>query len=100
MEVLCLWTRVPLSRRAELREFLHEAIPVYERPGGIRVRLLEKADDPEALCEIIEYDSHEVFVQDQWRVENDPEMKQLIARWREIISGAPIVDHYVEGPAR
>src|SRR5688572_8820480 len=98
MHVLCLWVRVPAERRTAFLEFLREAIPVYERPGGIRVRLIEKADDPEAFGEIIEYDSRELFERDQQRVENDPEMRRLIARWREIISGPPVVDHWVEVP--
>jgi hypothetical protein len=98
MHVLCLRVRVSAHRRTEFLEFLREAIPVYERPGGIRVRLLQEADDAEAFCEMIEYDSTELFELDQHRVENDPDMKRLIARWREIIGGPPVVDHYVEIP--
>jgi hypothetical protein len=101
MVLLCLWIRVASARRPDLIAFLREAIPVYERPGGIRVLLLERVGVPEELCEIIEYASRERYEADQERAEKDFEMKALIGRWRTILDGPPVVEVYVHaGPGR
>lgn len=74
------------ERRVELEAFLKDAIPFYESPGGIAVRLLWSRDEPGRFIEVIEYLDVETFERDQVRVEQDPEMKRYLERWRELLS--------------
>ena len=79
--------------RAQLIAFLREAVPFYEEPGGIRVRLLQRRDDSNEFLEIIEYESDEDYEADQRRVEDDPQMRSLIERWRELLTTPPEVEN-------
>ena len=89
--VLDLRVTVTAHRREAFFAFLREAIPVYERPGGIRVELLERLDRPGAFIERITYATRADFDADQQRVAQDPELRGLIARWRELLDGEPEV---------
>lgn len=91
---LHLRIRVATARRAAFDAFLREAIPFYEAPGGIRIRLLEDRADPTRLIEVVEYDSRESYERDQRRVESDPEMKRFLERWRALLEEPPIVEVY------
>ncbi len=82
------------GRRDELEEFLIEAIPFYESPGGIRVRVLWDVADPNRFVEVIEYADQAAHDQDQLRVENDTRMRDLLQRWRDLLDGPPIVETY------
>jgi hypothetical protein len=88
---LHLCVRVSRERRADFLAFLREATPYYEAPGGIRIRLLERADDPEELIEVVEYASRADYERDQHRVEHDPEMQSYLRRWRELLMEPPRV---------
>ena len=50
--------RRPLPR---WKAFLRGAIPFYEEPTGIHVRLLRDVDEPDAFVEVIEYDTDEDY---------------------------------------
>ena len=89
-----LRVRVASARREAFLAFLREAVPFYERPGGIRVRLLRDERDPEAYIEVIEYDTREAYERDQERVEHDPEMRAFLERWRALLDGPPVVEVY------
>jgi quinol monooxygenase YgiN len=91
---LHLRIRVAAEQREAFLAFLTEAIPVYERPGGIRIRLLEDAGDAGRFIEVVEYDSQEAFDRDQERVEQDPESRALLERWRALLDGPPQVEVY------
>jgi len=82
------------ERRAELVAFLRDATPFYTAPGGIRLRLLERRGTPNEFLEIIEYDTNEHFLVDQTRVEDDPHMRSLLARWRSILAVPATVELY------
>lgn len=82
------------SRRNELLEFLCQAIPVYESPGGIRVSLLQEASHAERFIERIEYRTEADFAADQHRVEHDPRSRELVERWRTILLEPPVVEVY------
>ncbi len=82
------------GRTDELEEFLIEAIPFYESPGGIRVRVLWDVADPNRFVEVIEYADQAAHDQDQLRVENDTRMRDLLQRWRDLLDGPPIVETY------
>lgn len=86
--------RVIESRKADLEEFLAEAIPFYESPGGIRVRVLWDVADADRFIEIIEYADQATHDRDQLRVENDPRMRDLLDRWRALLDGPPVVEIY------
>jgi hypothetical protein len=91
---LHLGCRVVPARREEFLAFLHEAIPFYEAPGGIAVRLLHDAHDDHRFIEVILYDSQVDYDRDQERVESDPIMKEHLTRWRALLAEAPSVAVY------
>jgi hypothetical protein len=84
---------VPGQREA-LLAFLRDAIPYYEAPGGIRVRLLASPEDSEQFIELVEYATRDAYVADQQRVEHDSHMRDLISRWRALLDGPPVVEVY------
>ncbi len=84
--VITLVYRVAPERRSELLSFLREALQIYERPGGIRVGLYESLDDPGLLLELVAYRTEHDYLQDQERVEHDPEMKQTLSTWRALLA--------------
>ncbi|TVQ64365.1 MAG: hypothetical protein EA379_01800 [Phycisphaerales bacterium] len=88
--------RVAAARRDEFLAFLRDAVPFYERPGGIRVRLLRDERDPETYIEVIEYASRDAYERDQQRVEHDLEMRARLQRWRALLEGPPVVEVYAE----
>lgn len=83
--------------REDLLAFLAEAIPFYEKPGGIRVRLLWDTTDPGRFIEIVEYADQEAHDRDQVRVAEDPEMGEYLRRWRDLLAGPPQVETYRTG---
>lgn len=91
---LHLRIRARPGARDALLSFLREAIPFYERPGGIRVSLLEDASDPDRFVEVVEYTDVVAFEADQARVKEDPEMGARLKRWRELLQGSPEVEVY------
>ncbi|MCC6322874.1 MAG: antibiotic biosynthesis monooxygenase [Phycisphaerales bacterium] len=91
---LHLRVRVQPGRRDEFLAFLREAIPFYESPGGIEVRLLEDLHDDHRFIELVLYENREVYERDQRRVEGDPEMGRWLARWRELLAAPPTVEVY------
>jgi hypothetical protein len=92
---------VTAERHDALRSFLARAIPFYEQPGGIRVRLLQCADAPDEFVEMVEYRDEDAYERDQVRVREDPTMRSLLAEWRELHAGPLRVELYREaGVAR
>lgn len=79
--------RVADGRWDDLVAFLDTAIPFYEQPGGITVRLLRDVVDPDAFVEVIEYDGEESYAADQRRVESDPAMIARLEAWRSLLAG-------------
>lgn len=85
--IIELRARVLDGRWDDLVSFLRKAIPFYEAPGGIRVRLLRDAQDPDAFIEVIEYDTEASYAADQRRVDSDPAMIVLLDEWRGLLAG-------------
>lgn len=85
--IITLVYRVAPERRAEMLAFLQDAFPAYERPGGIRMALYESMDEPGLFHELVAYASEEAYRLDQERVAHDPEMKGILAAWRELLEG-------------
>jgi quinol monooxygenase YgiN len=96
---LHLRIRVPDGGREALLAFLRDAIPVYERPGGIRLVLLEDARDPARFVEVVEYADEHAFAADQRRVAEDPQLREHLRRWRALLDGPPGVEVYREAEA-
>jgi len=88
---LHLGIRVTEEKRTEFMAFLRQARELYERPGGIRVRLLRHKSDPQRYIEIMEY-TGDAFEADQVRVEQDPEMIAALKTWRTLLAEKPQVD--------
>lgn len=91
---LHLRLRVAQGCRADFLDFLGVAIPFYEAPGGIRVRLLENEADHHLFIEVIEYASRSDYERDQERVANDAQMIEYLARWRGFLAEPPTVEIY------
>jgi len=89
--------RAAPGRRADLVEFLREAVPFYERPGGIHVRLLWDLTDPDRYIEVVEYVDRETYDRDQVRVAENPEMREYLRRWRALLAEPPQVEAYRVG---
>lgn len=100
MTAIELHLRIRLSPggREAFLAFLREAIPVYESPGDIRVRLLQSNDDPDRFIEVVEYATESAYECDQHRVGHDPGMKALLARWRALLAEPPAVEVYRASP--
>ncbi|MGE5156013.1 MAG: hypothetical protein ACM3JP_00780 [Betaproteobacteria bacterium] len=94
MVELHLRGRVAPGRRDDLIAFLAEAIPFYERPGGIKVRLLWDVADQDKFIEAVEYADQDTYDRDQTRVEVDTEMVEYLRRWRDLLTGPPQVETY------
>jgi hypothetical protein len=94
--ILHLHINTPSVDCAPLLSFLKGAIPFYEAPGGVRVRLLRSMADPTRFIEIVEYDSVAAFERDQLRVEHDPAMAAQLATWRTLLAGGVEVEAYEE----
>ena len=82
------------ERKVEFNSFLLEAIPFYEAPGGIRVRLLSKDAEPDRFIEQIEYADEHTYQLDDERVRSDSTMKKYLARWRSMLAEPPTVEVY------
>ena len=91
---LHLRCRVSPGRRVEFLAFLREAIPFYESPGGITVRLLQDLDDDHRFIELVLYDDEAAYTRDQKRVVSDPTMKSYLARWRDLLAEPPVMEVY------
>lgn len=89
---LHLRIRIIAGRRAELLAFLQEAIPFYESPGGITIRLLQDDKDECRFIEVVEYQDQLAYERDQLRVANDPTMKMYLDRWRQMLVEPPVVE--------
>lgn len=85
--IVSLVYRLPPERRSSLLEFLEEARPLYERPGGIRVGLYESLDEPGLFLELVSYASSGAYEADQLRVDQDPEMVATLARFKAVVAG-------------
>lgn len=96
MVTLMLRFSVAPEHRETLRAFLAKALPYYEQPGGIRVRLLRGVDSPTEFLEMVEYRDREAYERDQLRVQNDPVMKALLAEWRQLHVAPVSVEVYHE----
>lgn len=80
--------------QSSLFDLLREAIPFYEQPGGIRIRLLRSRDAPERYIEVVEYASALAYDQDQQRVSSDQRMASYLKRWRALFAGPLEVETY------
>jgi amino-acid N-acetyltransferase len=85
--IVSLVYRIPDERREALIDFLREAIPFYERPGGTRVGLYESADDRGLFLELVSYADEATYAADQARVEHDAAMKGMLDRFRAVVAG-------------
>ena len=74
-----------------LKEFLQRALPIYEEPGGICVRLFEDIGNPGHFIELVFYSTEADYVKDDERVNNDASFKQLLSEWHELISDLEVV---------
>lgn len=91
---LHLRCRVKPGRRAEFLAFLRDAIPFYESPGRITIRLLQDLQDDHRFIELVLYDDEAAYRLDQQRIEHDATMKSYLTRWRELLAEPPAVEVY------
>lgn len=94
--VLMLHITTPPGGRDHLIDFLRQALPYYQEPGGIRVRLLSSIDQPEEYIEMIEYQTREGYLCDQQRVTQDVKMKGYLNQWYTLLEGRVIAKPYFD----
>lgn len=94
--ILHLTIRAAHGRRSELIEFLRSAIPFYEQPRGIKIRLLQSTEDPDSFVEIVEYESWDKYHEDARRVEDDKEMQSYLDKWRSLLFAQAKTEVYTE----
>lgn len=73
---------------------MQDAIPFYEKPGGIRVRLLWDVREPDRFIEVISYADQQAHDRDQERVAHDPQMRARLDQWRSLLAEPPVVETY------
>ena len=93
-----LESTVRTGGQGDLEAFLVEAIPYYELPGGITVSLHWDRDAPERFREVIEYVDRETYERDQLRVDADPGMGALLARWHQLLATDLTVTIWTRSP--
>lgn len=85
--VVALNYSVAPEKREALFCFMERAIPFYEKPGGIRVKLYESADHSGTFLELVSYASRKIYQEDQYRIEHDPEYRRVLAEWHSFFNG-------------
>ena len=88
------------GRRGDLVAFLRQAIPFYEEPGGIRVRVMWDVNNSDRFIEVMEYADQQTHDLDQARVAGDAEMQDYLRRWRALLVSPPEVETYWIDPIR
>lgn len=91
-----LHLRINVQDRTRLIEFLRQAVPLYEKPGGIRIRLLQNFEKPNSFLEVVEYRDRPSYEQDQRRVKFDPEFKSCLQAWHRVLAGPPTAESYLD----
>ena len=91
---LHLRIRIAPGCRTEFLAFLREAIPYYESPGDIEIRLLQDKADDHRFIELALYRDEQAYERDQQRVANDPQMQRYLQRWRALLAEPPVVEVY------
>jgi len=94
--VLHLTFRVAKDTRGRIIDFVRSAAKFYERPGGIRVRLLQSTQEPEVFIEVIEYDNWSKYCEDAARLESDETMKSYIEEWRSLLLAPAKIEVFTE----
>jgi quinol monooxygenase YgiN len=94
--ILHLGIRVTEGNEERLLALLREAVPYYEQPGDIRIRLLRSRSEPRRFIEVVEYADRSAHDRDQIRVANEPRMKGFLERWRALLEGPVEVETYEE----
>jgi hypothetical protein len=94
MKIIQLKFTLPSTDTGSLYTFFKRAIPFYESPGSIRIRVLRHTLNPCQFIEVVEYGSMEAFQQDQHRVGHDTEMQGYLQEWHSLLSGEVNVDEY------
>ncbi len=91
-----LHVKIKPQDRAAFFEFLHEAIPFYERDGETRMSLIEDTNEPNSFVEIVEYQTEAAYQRGEEAVRNDPETLEYLARWRALLIGPPVVTEFID----
>lgn len=89
--VLHLHIRVKEAQRPALLDYVREAFPVFEAPGGCKGVLYQDASDPERYDEVFYYASEESYQAGERAIQEDPEQVRLLTRWRALLEGPPVV---------
>lgn len=91
-----LRVQVSPDKVKDFKEFLERAIPYYEQPGGITIRLLRNLADSTQWIEVVEYATEADYAKDQVRIEDDPKMRDLLTEWRQLLAEPPVMEVWRE----
>lgn len=90
--VLHLRIRVRAEHQPAFRDYIREAFPVFEATGGCVGAVYADAADPERFDEVFYYDSEASYQAGERALHEVPEQAALLARWRQLIEGPPVVE--------
>lgn len=85
---------VPAADPAQVVAMMKALAPFYEMFGGMRVRLLQNADDPSKFIQVIDYETPEAMEANRQQIASDPRVQGYLQAWRAMVPGAVELDVY------
>ena len=85
---------VALADPSQVVEQLKALAPWYELFGGVRVKLLQNADDPTRFVQIMEYEAPEAIELSRQQIASDPNVQAYLQAWRAMVAGTVDIDIY------
>ena len=92
--ILHLRFTLPAADPAQVAAMMKAMAPFYEMFGGMRVRLLQNADDPAKFVQVIDYEMSESLEANRQQMASDPRVQSYVQAWRAMVAGAVELDVY------
>lgn len=87
--ILHLHIRVRQDRQQAFRDYLQEALPVFEARGDCKGMVYRDAHDGECFDEAFYYASEAAYQASERAIREDPAEIALLTRWRALLEGPP-----------
>jgi hypothetical protein len=84
--------RLPAADPAQLAALVKASAPFYQFFGGMRMRLLQNADDPAQYIQVIEYETPASIEVNRQRIASDPRFQGYLQAWRAMLPGGVEID--------
>jgi hypothetical protein len=87
---------VPAADPAQVVTMMKALAPFYEMFGGMRVRLLQNADDPTKFIQVLDYETPESMEANRQQIASDPRVQGYLQAWRAMVPGGIEMDVYCD----